>query len=454
MNAAADGDRASAESNYPLAIEHYTHALTELPRAPKYYISRSTAYSRLKPADGGPNYHAALKDAEIALKLANERGNREMILSAQMRRAVSLYQLERFGDAEFVFELIASKTKSDRVPENKSEQVQAAMGGPGSGWGGPRNNYSAQMPIWTAKLQRKLAELPKDDPKRAVSIAELPSNTSVPTTGELKAQWKALKAGKKVEVAGASQQPEPQPPVGSTLSPAEAFLAAQLQNPNTSAMATFVAPDKIRHEWYQSQDSVVVTLYVKAVPENKVTVELKEGLVSLQFPLPSSAEYDFTLDPLYAAIDPAESKVSVKSTKIELTLRKKTPGQKWSALEGSATNTTQITDRPAAQQAPAIPGPSYPTSSRHGTKDWDKLASSLTQKKPNEKGEDDGNVSDGEVSDGEGGDAVDGFFKKLYANADPETRRAMIKSYTESQGTSLSTNWSEVSKGKVEAHPE
>lgn len=52
MNAAAQGDEASAESNYRLAIEHYTHALSELPRAPAYYISRSTAYSRLKPADG------------------------------------------------------------------------------------------------------------------------------------------------------------------------------------------------------------------------------------------------------------------------------------------------------------------------------------------------------------------------------------------------------------------
>ena len=75
------------------------------------------------------------------------------------------------------------------------------------------------------------------------------------------------------------------------------------------------------------------------------------------------------------------------------------------------------------------------------------MASSLT-KKPKA----DGSAAD--VSDDEGGDAVDGFFKKLYAGADPETRRAMIKSYTESQGTSLSTNWSEVSKGKVEAHPE
>ncbi|KGO65309.1 Uncharacterized protein PITC_015770 [Penicillium italicum] len=456
MNAATQGDRASAQSNYRLAIAHYTHALSELSRAPAYYIARSTAYSRLNPADGGPDYQAALNDAEIALQLAKERGNRELILSSQMRRAVSLYQLERYGDAGFVFEIIAKKTKTQKVPENKSEQVQAAMGGPGSGWGGPRNNYSAQMPIWTAKIQRKLAELPKDDPKSTVSVTEFPSSTHVPTEEEVKDQWEAFKAGYDVGVVGASQQTAPQPsepqlPEGSTLSPVEAALVSQLQNPNISATATSIAPEKIRHEWYQSQDAVVVTLYVKGIPSESVEVDLKEDFVSLQFPLPSGSDYDFTLDPLYAAINPAESKVSVKGTKIELTLRKKT-GQKWSGLEGSATNPTEITDRPAAQNAPATSGPSYPTSSRHGPKDWDKVASSLTEKKPKDKSKDDSNAAD--VSDDEGGDAVDGFFKKLYAGADPETRRAMIKSYTESQGTSLSTNWSEVAKGKVEPHPE
>lgn len=36
------------------------------------------------------------------------------------------------------------------------------------------------------------------------------------------------------------------------------------------------------------------------------------------------------------------------------------------------------------------------------------------------------------------------FFKKLYADADDDTRRAMVKSYQESGGTALSTNWKDV----------
>lgn len=142
-------------------------------------------------------------------------------------------------------------------------------------------------------------------------------------------------------------------------------------------------------------------------------------------------------------------------TKIEITLQKQTAGQKWKTLEGSA-DAVKFADRPAAPAASTGGAPSYPTSSRHGAKDWDKVASSLTSKKPKEKkgeGEDNGDASDAESVNSEfGGDAVDGFFKKLYSGADPDTRRAMIKSYVESQGTSLSTNWSEVGSKTMEPH--
>lgn len=161
------------------------------------------------------------------------------------------------------------------------------------------------------------------------------------------------------------------------------------------------------------------------------------------------------------------------STKIEIVLRKQAPGQKWSALETSSTD-VKLADRTAstASAASAPPsGPAYPTSSRHGAKDWDKVASTLTTKKPkkshsHEKGkgkateksnggaEESADESDneGSVDSDYGGDAVDGFFKKLYAGADDDTRRAMMKSFVESNGTSLSTNWSEVGKGKVEPY--
>lgn len=199
--------------------------------------------------------------------------------------------------------------------------------------------------------------------------------------------------------------------------------------------------------------------------------------VSLSFPTSSGNNFDFTLDPLHATIDTSKSTFSVMSTKIEVILFKQQPGQKWPALEGTSTGDVKVTPSVAAptttSSVPVPPGPAYPTSSKHGTKDWDKLASTLTAKKKaksskkkteksadGEKTEKPADGNDGSDSDAASidsdygtGDPVDSFFKKLYADADPDTRRAMMKSYYESEGTALSTNWDEVGKGKVEARP-
>lgn len=58
-----------------------------------------------------------------------------------------------------------------------------------------------------------------------------------------------------------------------------------------------------------------------------------------------------------------------------------------------------------------------------------------------------------EEDDGESGDAVNDFFKKMYKNADDDTKKAMMKSFQESNGTALSTNWADVKKGPVKTQP-
>ncbi|KAJ5109333.1 hypothetical protein N7456_006008 [Penicillium angulare] len=453
MNSAAQGEKALLESNAPLAIQHFTRALSELPRAPSYYIQRSTAYSRLKPADGGPNRTAALQDAETALYLARERQKRELILSAQMRRGITLFQLERYGDAHYLFEQIEAKIAPEDSGVDKMEKFAKATGG-----GQKKDGFTSQLPIFMIRVRRKLEELPAGDEKRTVSVVEFPTDTRVPTEKELKAEWLRLKAGKSAGPDGGQSAPAGQSAVGGATAP-KAAETSSVADEKPAAPVAATAPEKVRHEWYQSQDSVVVTLYVKNVPKDRVETELKDGSVSLQFPLPSGSGYDFTLDPLYASIDTAASKIAVMGTKIEIILKKQTPGQKWSALEGSA-HALKLADRPAAPSTSTAPasGPAYPTSSRHGAKDWDKLATSLAAKKSKEskdkKNKDDGDESDADSIDSDfGGDAVDGFFKKLYADADPDTRRAMIKSYVESDGTSLSTNWGEIGTKKTEVYP-
>ncbi|GMF99715.1 unnamed protein product [[Candida] boidinii] len=97
--------------------------------------------------------------------------------------------------------------------------------------------------------------------------------------------------------------------------------------------------------------------------------------------------------------------------------------------EADTENTTTITSNsnPLA----------YPSSSKKKI-DWSKIDTL------------DGDDGDAETADNQD---PDDFFKQLYSNADDDTRRAMMKSYVESNGTALSTDWSEVSKKKVETSP-
>ena len=46
--------------------------------------------------------------------------------------------------------------------------------------------------------------------------------------------------------------------------------------------------------------------------------------------------------------------------------------------------------------------------------------------------------------------AMNQLFQQIYANADDDTKRAMIKSYQTSGGTVLSTNWNEVAQKDYE----
>lgn len=45
------------------------------------------------------------------------------------------------------------------------------------------------------------------------------------------------------------------------------------------------------------------------------------------------------------------------------------------------------------------------------------------------------------------------LFQKIYASADPDTRRAMEKSFVESKGECLNTDWKEVGAQKTETKP-
>lgn len=83
--------------------------------------------------------------------------------------------------------------------------------------------------------------------------------------------------------------------------------------------------------------------------------------------------------------------------------------------------------------------------SRKQHKNWDKVTTEILGQEKDKTTNEDPNS---------GGDAaLNGFFQQLYAGADEDSRRAMMKSFVESGGTTLSTNWDEVKKANVDVKP-
>ena len=251
-------------------------------------------------------------------------------------------------------------------------------------------------------------------------------------------------------------------------------------------------------EWYQSNDRVTVSFLIRDVAKDKCEVDIKSRSLSVHFPLPGSAtgaDYAHEVDRLFGEVDVAKSSYRVLGSKVEVVLHKATPGQKWSKLEsvgsadasnlGSSTMSTASDKSTAATTGP----PAYPTSSKKGPKNWDKVVADLSgggSKKKKDKNAtspskhvDSGSDSSGstsgsgrgggndtrmtadttfdndnnDIDDDGGGDPVGSLFKKIFADADDDTRKAMIKSYTESGGTALSTDWNAVKKEKQEIVP-
>lgn len=387
MDHARKGDAALSTSKYDEAIQHYTDALASNATAVKYYIGRTTAYQR------ATKYPEALQDADIAVVLAYKRGTRELIRDAQFRRAVALYHLERYADADFAFSLVKEIDPKDKM-----------------------------LPIWSSKVAAKLKDIPEDDERRKVTVLKVPK-VEVPSASSVK---KAPEA----EVSGAA--------------PASRVAATSQEDTAAAPKALVSTPvNKIKFDWYQNNESVTINFLAKGVPKDSANVDMEKDAFFLSFPVSGSdSDYSYNIDPLYASIDPTQSKYRVTPNKVEVTLRKAAVGVKWHNLEGDRKVMVEEEDTPAipshvlsgktAQES----GPVYPTSSKSGTKNWDKLV-----------------VDDLDDKDMIEGDETSHFFKKLYSDASPEQQRAMMKSYSESGGTVLSTDWSNVGGQTVVPQP-
>ncbi|NXN37634.1 SGT1 protein, partial [Rhinoptilus africanus] len=184
-----------------------------------------------------------------------------------------------------------------------------------------------------------------------------------------------------------------------------------------------------RYDWYQTESQVIVTIMIKNAQKDDVSVRFSEKEMNASVRLPSGEDYNLKLVLLHSIV-PEQSTFKVLSTKVEIKM-KKPEAVRWEKLEGQGESPKLKQFTPDTQHL-------YPSSS-HYTRNWDKLVVEIKEEEKNEKLEGDA--------------ALNKLFQQIYSDGTDEVKRAMNKSFMESGGTVLSTNWSDVGKRKVEVNP-
>ncbi|KAF1968751.1 SGS-domain-containing protein [Bimuria novae-zelandiae CBS 107.79] len=381
MEQAARGAAALSASKYDEAIEHYTKAIEQNPGAVDYYIKRSTAHQR------SSKYTKALADAEKAVVLAHKRARRELIKDSQLRRGIALFFLGQYANAQFVLDIVKAMDEKEKT-----------------------------LAIWESKIAKKMETIPEDDERRKATVLKVPE-VEVDTTPVAK---------KSDESASKAPTSDVKP------------LTDGISKPSTTPATP---TEKPKHDWYQTNESVTFTLLAKNVPKDKTTIEIEKDSLDITYPLANGNDFNYSLLPFFADVDPAHSTYRITPTKIEVVLKKAQPGQRWKTLKGEPKRsgmeeTLEVGTAPAKPTKLVEAVPSYPTSSKTGVKNWDKVA-----------------AADLGDEDEYEGDETSRFFKHLYKGAGEDAQRAMMKSYQESGGTVLSTDWSNVGSKFIAPEP-
>ncbi|KAK7694699.1 hypothetical protein QCA50_001887 [Cerrena zonata] len=184
-----------------------------------------------------------------------------------------------------------------------------------------------------------------------------------------------------------------------------------------------------RHEFYETDQKLTLSIFDKGADPEKVQITFNPR--SLTY---THGDKVLSLEPLKGQIDTEKSDYTVGKVKVEIRLVKLAQGR-WGSLTGDAPDV--LSSFP--QQQPPM------TAAKKQRKNWDGITEQILKSEKAPTVEEDPNA---------GGDAtVNEFFQKIFADADDDTKRAMMKSYSESGGTTLSTNWAEVKKEKVEVKP-
>jgi len=388
-----EANAAFVDEEFQKALSKFTEAIALDGNNSEYYSKRSHCHYQME------NYTDSIADAKKAIELDQNNAK------AYFRKGMAAFSLDEFETAKAAF------TKAQELAP------------------------SSQNKTWIRKCIAELEDEKDHDGESSDDVQTAPEPTPVssakqsvdgPPPLELDEEPKKPQStAPQTATVHSHSQTTAQVPVQSQSTAKPPEPAAKPPAPNTSIN------NNPRHEWYQTNTHVFVSLFVKNVKKDDAKIAIKEKNVEIEIKLPATnSELQMNFD-LLDKIIPQESSYSILSTKIEFKL-KKSRDAKWSSLEdvgGQVQAWDTVVDNKKDK------GLQYPSSSKHGAKNWDTVAGT----EPDDKLEGDA--------------ALNKLFQDIYKGATDDQRRAMQKSFQESGGTVLSTNWDEVGKGEVKGQP-
>lgn len=298
---------------------------------PGWLVGRSRAFVGLK------RFEDALDDANLAWHVAYERNKRNLLIEAQYRRAVAYFRLGQYANADaccmYSMRLIKGHsaieqpdpakenidadgfwtlTREDAKTESRNDQINAQQN-PLAG-ASQSQEATAQANDWrrasTMRIQALAAmeRLPEKDPGRKLTV------------------------GLKPEFKEVSQR----------------YGTDDKKSSSTSVNAPR-PPSDIRLQDFQSHTTMTVTIFSKG--NNKDTTHVGFGdkwvnINNVQYPGGEMKPYSLSL---WGEIDPIDSKYTITPSKIELSLKKKTPG-KWSQLQAEVKDGQKVAPGPVTSE--------------------------------------------------------------------------------------------------------
>jgi suppressor of G2 allele of SKP1 len=222
--------------------------------------------------------------------------------------------------------------------------------------------------------------------------------------------------------------------------------APKLQPSTEITPSTSKNPVMPKYQYYQSDAVMTIAILEPNLTDRDLNVTFgKRRLTAIV----RKQGYDFTVicGKLFDKIIPNKCKVVCKPEKVLIKLRKQDTIE-WHELMSKTMDDSEddqemdSNDEQGAQQAvnTGVPLPKPIPRPYASHRDWDAIERDLKNQEAQEKPE--------------GEEAMNALFRQIYAKADEDTRRAMIKSYQTSGGTVLSTNWNEVKEKDYEKERE